>query len=141
MYIYIDIFFWCHYSSIYYLLLYDFFCKFIQTLGGVMKYILITLLSFTFATQITTREFEIEIPLDSDGYQFYANIDLLDYIGIDYAQITPIEISGFSSNFGDIYFDMQIANSLGCQYQGEYVEWGVDSFGVRQHEDSQSTGA
>ena len=25
---------------------------------------------------------------------------------------------------------MQIANSLGCQYQGEYVEWGVDSFGV-----------
>ena len=72
------------------------FCKFNQTLGGVMKYILITLLSFTFATQITTREFEIEIPIGSNGYQFYANIDLLDYIGIDYAQITPIEISDFN---------------------------------------------
>ena len=43
-----------------------------------MKYILITLLSFTFATQITTREFEIEIPIQGTNEDFFTNIDLLD---------------------------------------------------------------
>ena len=60
------------------------FCKFIQRLGGVMKYILITLLSFTFATQITTREVEIEVPISiettSYGFLFSGNINLFDYI-------------------------------------------------------------
>ena len=55
------------------------FCKFIQTLGGVMKYILITLLSFTFATQITTREFIVSIVSNSNS------------------TINPSEISGLSN--------------------------------------------
>ena len=87
-----------------------------------MKYILITLLSFTFATQITTREFEIEIPVDSpDGYQFYANIDIFDYIELEYVQITPITISGFLGGYGSMV-DMQLGGTFCTNYDGYFQD-------------------
>ena len=94
-----------------------------------MKYILITLLSFTFATQITTREFEVVIPLELDlqnGYDFYANFDVLEYTGIDYLEITPISISGISSNYGNMYFEIYIGQQI-CSgsYNIEYCEGGL----------------
>ena len=52
-----------------------------------MRYILITLLSFTFATQITTREFEVEC----DG----CTIDFSEISGLDYGSI---QIAGFNSD-------------------------------------------
>ena len=84
-----------------------------------MKYILITLLSFTFATQITTREFEIEIPIDSpDGYEFGVSFDVLELVGLDYAQITPISIDGISESY---YYGSDISIEIGDMFcYGQY---------------------
>jgi len=88
-----------------------------------MKYILITLLSFTFATQITTREFEIEIPVDSpDAYEFSVSVDVLQLVGLDYAQITPISIYGISESY---YYGSHIDIAIGdmfCFGQYDYLQ-------------------
>ena len=69
-----------------------------------MKYILITLLSFTFATQITTREFEVED--DGSGYINFSEIS-----GLDYGQV---QIAGFNndSQYCDLHLNSPIIDSL-----------------------------
>ena len=53
-----------------------------------MKYILLTVLSFTLATQITTREFEVE-------YDGSGSINFSEISGLDYGKV---QIAGFSNN-------------------------------------------
>jgi hypothetical protein len=57
-------------------------CKFFQTLGGVMKLLFILLLSLSFSTQITTREFEFELI----GGQ-YNTYDFTEISGLDYGTV------------------------------------------------------
>ena len=73
-----------------------------------MKYILITLLSFTFATQITTREFEAEVNIyaQSGGIE-----DILEGTGLEYGKLTIVgwdgleDISAFYISYGNNFCD------------------------------------
>ena len=83
-----------------------------------MKYILITLLSFTFATQITTREFSVQI---NESTEF---IDVSEYVNLESGYYNLNLINSLSSNFNEQ------CDSLGISLYGifGYMSVGVDDF-------------
>ena len=72
-----------------------------------MKYILITLLSFTFATQITTREFIVSFDSNSSS-----TISPSEISGLSNGKL---EVGGFTGNGQNVGFNLY--NDLVCCYE------------------------
>ena len=89
-----------------------------------MKYILITLLSFTFATQITTREFEVE----HDGSN---SINFSEISGLDYGKV---QMAGFGNDIeycsaSISYFDTGPGIQVDCYKEDTGIFYCEDSMG------------
>ena len=72
-----------------------------------MKYILITLLSFTFATQITTREFEVLAP-NGDTIDIYA------ISGLEYGKVEIVPY--FEDGIGQVQIYGDAGHMLSCYW-------------------------
>ena len=72
-----------------------------------MKYILITLLSFTFATQITTREFSVQIDSETESIDVSNYLDLVS----GYYTVSLINLNFINSDFD--YWGMEAKGLMG----------------------------
>jgi len=78
--------------------------------------LLLTLLSFTLATQITTREFTINIPVNSENGYINGSWDISEISGIPYGSIEIFPYIQGLSNTNSMYIELSSETSWGEYY-------------------------